>query len=144
MLAKKTRELFLDKILRMYFIISYAEAGETKEITEKSDIYAFGLILIEMLTGKSPAHTELGMHKSIVEWSRYCYSDCHLDAWTDPVIKVTTLHSPNEMVETMNLALQCTASDPSARPCASDAYRTLASVLRRSSCVSALKFSSLA
>lgn len=128
----------------MYFIISYAEAGETKEITVKSDIYAFGLILIEMLTGKSPADAELGMHKSIIEWARYCYSDCHLDAWTDPVIKGTTLHHPNEMVETMNLALQCTASDPSARPCASDLYRTLASVLRRSSCVLALKFSSLA
>lgn len=120
------------------------ETGETKEITEKSDIYAFGLILIEMLTGKSPADAEFGVHESIVEWARYCYSDCHLDTWTDTMIKGTTLHRPNEMVETMNLALQCTASDPSARPCASDVYRTLASVLGKRSCVSALKFSSLA
>ncbi|XP_030543093.1 leucine-rich repeat receptor-like serine/threonine-protein kinase SKM1 [Rhodamnia argentea] len=120
------------------------EAGETKEITEKSDIYAFGLLLVEMLTGKSPADAELGVHDSIVDWARYCYSDCHLDAWADPAIRGTASHGPNEMVEAMNLALHCTASDPSARPCASDVYRTLASVLRGSSCVSALKFSSLA
>lgn len=117
-------------------LISFAEAGEGREISEKSNIYGFGLILIELLTGKTPVDPEFGVHESIVEWARYCYSDCHLDTWTDPTIRGSAMSNHNQMVETMNLALHCTASDPAARPCASHVLKTLASVLRTSSCVS--------
>ncbi|EEF45856.1 leucine-rich repeat receptor-like serine/threonine-protein kinase SKM1 [Ricinus communis] len=119
------------------------ETRDSKDITEKSDMYGFGLILIQLLTGKSPADPEFGVHESIVEWARYCYSDCHLDMWVDPAIKGHVLVNQNEIVEAMNLALHCTATDPTARPCASDAFKTLESALRTtSSCVTKLKFSS--
>ncbi|XP_008220093.1 PREDICTED: probably inactive leucine-rich repeat receptor-like protein kinase At2g25790 [Prunus mume] len=118
------------------------EAKEGKGITEKSDIYGFGLVLIELLTGKGPADTEFGAHESIVEWARYCYSDCHLDVWTDPMIRGHVSSNQNEIVETMNLALHCTAGDPTARPCADELYKTLDSIIRTSSCVSSLKVSS--
>ncbi|KAG2699632.1 hypothetical protein I3843_07G199500 [Carya illinoinensis] len=123
------------------------EARQSKDISEQSDIYGFGLFLIELLTGKSPADAEFGMHENIVEWARYCYSDCHLDVWIDRMIRgdATTDHNQNEIVETMNLALHCTATDPTARPCAGDVLKTLQSVLISSStsCVSdVLKFSS--
>ncbi|XVF48539.1 hypothetical protein PTKIN_Ptkin03bG0198900 [Pterospermum kingtungense] len=120
------------------------EARESKNMSEKSDIYGFGLILIELLTGKSPADAEFGVHQSMVEWARYCYSDCHLDTWVDPMIRSHVCNNQNQIVETMNLALQCTASDPTARPCATDVSKTLHSAFRSTSnCVSAaLKFSS--
>ncbi|KAK9946625.1 hypothetical protein M0R45_012077 [Rubus argutus] len=118
------------------------EAKESKGITEKSDIYGFGLVVIELLTGKSPADIELGSHESIVEWARYCYSDCHLDAWTDPMIRGHVLKNQNEIVETMNLALHCTACDPAARPCANELYKTLESIAKASSCIAAVKLAS--
>ncbi|OMO96204.1 hypothetical protein CCACVL1_05034 [Corchorus capsularis] len=122
------------------------EGRESKEITEKSDIYGFGLILIELLTGKSPADAEFGVHQSMVEWARYCYSDCHLDMWVDPMIKphIASNNYQNQIVETMNLALHCTAGDPTARPCAGHVSKTLESAFRITSCVpaAALKFSS--
>lgn len=118
------------------------ETKESKDITEKGDIYGFGLILIDLLTGKSPADADFGVHESIVEWARYCYSDCHLDTWVDPFIRGHVSSIQNEIVETMNLALHCTAGDPTARPCASDVTKTLESCFRISSCVSGLKFSS--
>ncbi|GMY17564.1 probably inactive leucine-rich repeat receptor-like protein kinase At2g25790 [Fagus crenata] len=118
------------------------ETRETKEMTEQSDIYGIGLVLIELLTGKSPADTEFGMQENIVEWARYCYSDCHLDVWIDTMIRGHATNNPNEIVETMNLALHCTATDPTARPCASDVFKTLESVMKPTSCVSTLKFSS--
>ncbi|KAJ0736149.1 putative protein kinase RLK-Pelle-Singleton family [Helianthus annuus] len=107
-------------------------APETKEITESSDIYGFGLILIELLTGKTPVDAEIGLHENVVEWARYCYSDCHLEAWVDPLIKVHALKNPNHIVEIMYLALQCTAHDIAARPYAEDVVKRLESIMRSS------------
>ncbi|KAF7817107.1 putative inactive leucine-rich repeat receptor-like protein kinase [Senna tora] len=88
-----------------------------KEVTEKSGIYGLGMILIELVTGRS---AEVGM-ESMVEWARYCYSDCHVDMWVDPMMK----GPHNDVVDVMNLALHCTATDPSARPCATQVLKTL-------------------
>jgi len=131
------------KLKMRFYCFSIAETRETKDITEKSDMYGFGLILIELLTGKGPADAEFGGHESIVEWARYCYSDCHLDMWIDPMISGNASINQNELIETMNLALQCTATEPTARPCANEVSKTLESALRKSSCVLGLKFSSL-
>ncbi|GMN39994.1 hypothetical protein TIFTF001_009225 [Ficus carica] len=90
-----------------------------------------------------PADTEFGVHDStFVEWARYCYSDCHLDTWIDHPIRGHVSSDQNQIVETMNLALHCTAGDPTARPCASDLCKTLHSVMKRStksSCASGLQ-----
>lgn len=96
-------------------------------------MYVFGLILIELLTGKTSIDTEIGLHENLVEWARYCYSDCHLETWVDPLLKVHALKNPNQIVEIMNLAIQCTARDPVDRPCAGDVVKTLESVTRSSS-----------
>ncbi|KAG4197778.1 hypothetical protein ERO13_A05G046000v2 [Gossypium hirsutum] len=121
------------------------ETRESKDMSEKSDIYGFGLILIELLTGKSPADAEFGdQHQSMVEWARYCYSDCHLDMWVDPMIRPGHASdvNHNQIVETLSLALHCTAGDPTARPSATDVSKTLQSAFRITSCVSTLKLSS--
>lgn len=98
-------------------------------------MYGFGLLLIELLTGRSSSSVELGGHENIVEWARYCYSDCHLETWVDPIIRACALNHHNQIVETMNLALQCTASDPVVRPCAKNLVKTLKCVIIASSCV---------
>ncbi|KAG2691890.1 hypothetical protein I3843_08G026500 [Carya illinoinensis] len=119
------------------------ETRQIKDISEQSDIYGFGLILIELLTGKSPADRDFGVHENVVEWARYCYSDCHLDAWIDGMIRPDIArNNEKEIVETMILALHCSATDPMARPCASDVLKTLQeSVFTPRSCVSALNLS---
>ncbi|XP_061369599.1 leucine-rich repeat receptor-like serine/threonine-protein kinase SKM1 [Gastrolobium bilobum] len=115
--------------------ISSPYIAQEEDVTEKStrEIYGFGVMLIELLTGRSPMDTEAGngngMHKNIVEWARYCYSDCHLDTWIDPVMKGgDALTYQNDILEIMNLALHCTATDPTARPCARDVLKALEAV----------------
>lgn len=126
----------------MVFLL--AEARENKKMNEKSDIYGMGLILIQLLTGKTPADAEFKeQYSSMVEWARYCYSDCHLDMWVDPVIKTqASINNQNQIVAAMNLALHCTAGDPTARPCAADVLETLKSAFRTSSCFPTLNSSS--
>lgn len=119
------------------------ETKEAKEITDRNDVYGFGLLLIELLTGRGPTDPELGAHQGIIGWARYCYSDCHLDTWIDPEIRdQIKMKNQNEIVEILNLALQCTATDPTARPCSSDVVKTLESVGRSKSCVSGFEISS--
>lgn len=58
-----------------------------------------------------------------------------METWVDTVMK-SDVDRQNQMVETMNLALQCTAGDPAARPTAPDLLNNLESIGRSSSCVS--------
>lgn len=114
-----------------YVNFMFSEERMRKEVIEKSEIHGFGVMLIELLTGRTSDDIEaVQKTNNIVEWARYCYTDCHLDTWIDPVLMkggdVSTYQ--NDIVETMNLALHCTAADPTTRPCARDVVEVLESV----------------
>ncbi|XP_068637845.1 leucine-rich repeat receptor-like serine/threonine-protein kinase SKM1 [Aristolochia californica] len=115
------------------------EIQEGQEFTEKSDVYALGVLMIELVTGKHPRDPEGGPQSTIVEWSRYCYSDCHLETWVDPSLRSHVSEAEKEIVQTMNLAVQCTALDPIARPTASDVLKVLQSSRKPNSVFSRLK-----
>ncbi|KAI3893792.1 hypothetical protein MKX03_012218 [Papaver bracteatum] len=106
------------------------ETTEDKLQQSSDDIYEFGILMIEILTGKGITDAELGMHDNIVEWARYCYSDCHVDTWIEPSIKgeIMLKQQHHQTVEMMKLALQCTSIDPTARPSAKHVMRTLESI----------------
>lgn len=86
-------------------------------LTEKSDVYAFGVILIELLTGKPAASVA-----NVVEWARYCYAECHLEMWIDAGMSIDR---DQRIMEIMDLALQCTAGDPVAWPHTGHVVRAL-------------------
>ncbi len=47
-----------------------AEYAYTLKVNEKSDIYSFGVVLLELLTGKRPIEAEYGDGIDIVQWVR--------------------------------------------------------------------------
>lgn len=47
-----------------------SEYAYTLKVNEKSDIYSFGVVLMELLTGKRPIESEFGDGVDIVQWVR--------------------------------------------------------------------------
>lgn len=43
----------------------YASSGK---LTEKSDVFSFGVMLLELLTGKRPLDLSNAMDESLVDW----------------------------------------------------------------------------
>ena len=45
-----------------------AEYAYTHNVNEKSDIYNFGVVLLELVTGKKPNDVEFGDYSDIFRW----------------------------------------------------------------------------
>ncbi|KAK9944893.1 hypothetical protein M0R45_010436 [Rubus argutus] len=93
------------------------EYGYSMKITEKSDVYSYGVVVLEMLTGKQPIDPTIpdGLH--IVDWVRQKRGgvevlDQSLRARPEPEIE--------EMLQTLGVALLCINPTPDDRPTMKD------------------------
>ncbi|KAG8380398.1 hypothetical protein BUALT_Bualt06G0011200 [Buddleja alternifolia] len=93
------------------------EYGYTLKVDEKSDIYSFGVVLLELLTGKMPLDASFGESIDIVEWVRRKVN-CKgaSEATLDPEIAGQCKHVQEEMLLVLKIALLCTAKLPKDRP----------------------------
>lgn len=87
------------------------------KITEKSDVYSYGVVVLEVLTGKQPIDPTIpdGLH--IVDWVRQKRGgievlDSSLRARPEPEIE--------EMLQTLGVALLCVNPSPDDRPTMKD------------------------
>ncbi|KAG2665497.1 hypothetical protein I3760_15G010900 [Carya illinoinensis] len=93
------------------------EYGYTMNITEKSDVYSYGVVLLEILSGRSAVESRLGDGLHIVEWVKKKMGSF------EPAISVldTKLHGlpdqmVQEMLQTLGIAMFCVNSSPAERP----------------------------
>ncbi|KAL2227825.1 UNVERIFIED_CONTAM: Leucine-rich repeat receptor-like protein kinase PXL1 [Sesamum indicum] len=102
------------------------EYGYTLKVDEKSDIYSFGVVLLELITGKMPLDPSFGESIDIVEWVRRTVnSKSAIETVLDPDIAGQCKHVQEEMILVLKIALLCTAKLPKERPSMRDVVTML-------------------
>lgn len=86
------------------------------KVDEKIDIYSYGVVLLELLTGKMPLDSAFEESVDIVEWIRKKRNNKVLLEVLDPTIAGQCKHVQEEMLLVLRIALLCTAKLPKERP----------------------------
>lgn len=83
------------------------------KITEKSDVYSYGVVVLEVLTGKQPIDPTIpdGLH--IVDWVRQKRGGIEV---LDPSLLTRPESEIDEMMQALGVALLCVNSCPDERP----------------------------
>nr|CAD1840890.1 unnamed protein product [Ananas comosus var. bracteatus] len=102
------------------------EYGYTLKVDQKSDIYSYGVVLMELLTGKRPIEPEFGESQDIVGWIRERLRSDRAEAVLDPSIGGGQCkHVQEEMLLVLRIAVLCTAKLPKDRPSMRDVLTML-------------------
>ncbi|XP_066376088.1 LRR receptor-like serine/threonine-protein kinase ER1 [Miscanthus floridulus] len=96
------------------------EYARTSRLNEKSDVYSYGIVLLELLTGKKPVDNECNLHHLILSKTA---SNEVMDT-VDPDIG-DTCKDLGEVKKLFQLALLCTKRQPSDRPTMHEVVRVL-------------------
>ena len=116
-----------------------AEYGYCKKATEQIDTYSFGVVLLELLTGRPAEETESGEDSlDVVKWVRRKINISNgAFQVLDPKISNS---SQQEMLAALDIALRCTSVVPEKRPQMPEVVRALQSLHSRT-CLSNVEFS---
>lgn len=96
------------------------EASSSGEITRETDIYSFGIVLLEILTGKRPVM--FTQDEDIVKWVKKQLQRGQVTELLEPGLLELDPESSEweEFLLGIKVGLLCTATDPLDRPTMSD------------------------
>ncbi|CAI0401364.1 unnamed protein product [Linum tenue] len=100
------------------------EYARTSRLTEKSDVYSYGIVLLELLTGRKAVDNECNLHHLILSKAA---NDAVMET-VDPDI-TATCKDLGGVKKVFQLALLCAKRQPSERPTMHEVTRVLGSLL---------------
>lgn len=83
------------------------------QATRETDIFAFGVLILEIVTGKPPVSS---LHIHITDWVWKSHREGKLHDTVDPVLTISREYDPGDATSLLLLGLACTSPNPSHRP----------------------------
>ncbi|CAN1150790.1 Probable inactive receptor kinase At1g48480 [Linum perenne] len=112
------------------------EYGQGKRLTHKADVYCFGIVLLEAITGKIPDDGPPQRDKegtSVEDLSGWVRSAVNSD-WSTDILDLEIMQSREghgEMFQLTDLALECTCVLPEKRPKMAEVVRRIEEIEQR-------------
>eukprot|EP01018_Ginkgo_biloba_P030398 Gb_19701 [translate_table: standard] len=95
-----------------YLAPEYAMRGH---LTEKADVFSFGVVALELVSGRSNTQTSLPQDMVyLLEWTWHLHEQNRLQELMDPDLVST--YSEEEVIRVIEVALLCTQASPTMRP----------------------------
>ncbi|KZV45457.1 receptor-like protein kinase FERONIA-like [Dorcoceras hygrometricum] len=105
------------------------EYCSTRKLTTKSDVYAFGVVLFEVLSGRPAVSTRLQEEKHcLAEWARHCIREGKVDQLVDQNLKEQI--TPSSLNFFLSIAGRCLHTQSRGRPTMAEVVKGLQQALR--------------
>ncbi|KAK7374643.1 hypothetical protein VNO80_08080 [Phaseolus coccineus] len=105
------------------------EYYKRQRLTEKSDVYSYGVVLLEVLCGRQPLLRMVeNPQVSLVDWAKHWYEKGSLGEIVDPALKGQI--APQCLRKFGEVALSCLLEDGTQRPSMNDVVGVLVFVLQ--------------
>ncbi|GJN18272.1 hypothetical protein PR202_gb05415 [Eleusine coracana subsp. coracana] len=110
---------------RLYMAPEYASSGK---LTDRSDVFSFGVVLLELITGRKPVDSSQPLgEESLVEWARVLLMDAletdDFKEVADPALECR--YSKTEMRRMVEAAAACVRHSAAKRPRMVQVWRSL-------------------
>ncbi|KAK2646552.1 hypothetical protein Ddye_021747 [Dipteronia dyeriana] len=95
-----------------YLAPEYAMWGK---VSESCDVYSFGILLLELLTGRKPIEKlPGGLKRTVTEWAEPLITQGKFKELVDPKLRAN--FDENQLKRAINVAALCVQSEPEKRP----------------------------
>ncbi|XP_057970648.1 probable serine/threonine-protein kinase PBL7 [Malania oleifera] len=110
---------FLCKTVKGTFGYLAPEYFQHGKVSDKTDVYAFGVVLLELLTGRKPIEAKRPQgEENLVLWAKPLLQQGggNLEEFLDPRLKLTSKNSNKKIARMIQAAEACINSEESRRP----------------------------